>query len=59
MTPTPEDYIDTAKRAMSAAIRELMSAKVFMERAGQDQLALRIDRLFDDARHVRSQMEKL
>lgn len=57
---TTEDYAATARRAMSSAIRELMSALTFAERANADEELLReLRSLLAFARKHRSEMEDL
>jgi hypothetical protein len=55
---TPEDFHACARAAMSAAIRELVSAYTFATRCGiPDATCIHIDELIDSARGIRAGME--
>ena len=55
---TTEDFAACARSAMSAAIRELVSAYVFATKGGiADATCITIDELIETARKVRAGME--
>ena len=54
--PTPDEYLATARKALDAAISELLSACTFLRRAGG---ATPQDRLLDLVDRVRAEKEMI
>ena len=56
---TPEDFRACARSAISAAIRELISAYTFATRGGMpNATCIHIDELMESARGIRAGMER-